>query len=288
MTTERPRTRRVRPVVARVTRFGVIDSRIVSENFVRVTLGTTDESFAADFRYLGFDQWFRLFLPQPGERALVLPLGPIDGWHTRLLGIDESVRPIVRNYTIREARRDERGWQIDVDFVVHRGATGAIDGIAAAWAATALPGDEVGLLDQGRIFNPDDCDVTGSGRYPDHILIVADESGLPGVEGIARSLPAGSRVTAVIEVPSTDEIRELTTSAALDLRWVVRLPGGQSGSAALPALADIDVSPDDYVYLVGEGGFLTEARDALCAAGATRQLIDFCAYWRRAKQPVSA
>jgi NADPH-dependent ferric siderophore reductase len=291
MTTERTTTsnRRVRPVVAAVTRFRVIASRAASANFIRVTLGTDDPRFVAEFRYLGHDQWFRLFLPQPTDsapiarRSLVLPLGELDGWHSRLLAIDESVRPVVRNYTIQAARQDSGGWQLDVDFVVHR-SDGVIDGTAAAWAAAARPGDEVGILDQGHIFNPYACE----NGCPGDILIVADESGLPGVTGIARSLPADVRVTAVIEVAHADDIRELPSSAALQVRWVVRSPHGEPGSAALPALADVTVRPTDYLYLVGEGGFLVEARDRLRAAGASNELIDFCAYWRRAKQPVSA
>lgn len=289
MSTERPSARRVRPVVAAVTRFRVIASQAMSANFVRVTFATDDARFATEFRPLGHDQWFRLFLPQPSEsdpvagRSLVLPLGGLDGWHSRLLAIDESVRPIVRNYTISAARRDQQGWQLDVDFVVHRSG-GTIDGIAAAWAVTARPGDEVGILDQGHIFNPYAC----VGGCPTDILIVADESGLPGVTGIARSLPADVRVTALIEVAHADDIRELPTSAALDVRWVVRAEHGTPGSAALPALADLEVSASAYVYLVGEGGFLAEARDRLRAAGASPDLIDFCAYWRLAKQTVAA
>jgi len=279
MTESLTRTRPRKPESARVAVMHVVATSRVSSGFVRVTLRTdVDEPDA--FEPMGYDQWFRLFLPTPSGR-LELPHGDAEGWYTRWLALDESSRCLVRNYTVRAARPLERGWEIDVDFVVHLSAAGTVDGVAAAWALAARPGDTVGMLDQGVIFAaPESAN--------DRILVLADETGLPGVESIARSIAPGTAVTAVLEVPHADDRRGLATDAELDVHWVVRdddslLPGRAALSAldaVIAAAGDALVERAAYCYVVGEASFVLEARTRLRAAGVPKDAIDFCAYWR--------
>jgi len=264
--------RAVRPREASVRRFVVHATTRPSPGFVRVTLASTGDGFEDDFEYQGFDQWFRLFLPGAGRR-LALPAGPAEGWYSRWLRMDDAVRPEVRNYTIRSARRRGDRWLIDVDFVIHRSAAGAVEGAAAGWAASATPGDEVGLLDQGRIFN------APAGAHP--IIVVADESGLPGVESIARSL-GGRPARYLIEVTDASDIRQLpgVDAAAARIDWLVRPHAARPGSLAQAALAAERVAPSSYVYAVGEAKLALAARRIARTAGVDDERIDFCAYWR--------
>jgi NADPH-dependent ferric siderophore reductase len=268
-------TRPRRPAVARVGEMRVVSTTRVSSGFVRVTLvGSAIEP-------MGYDQWVRLFLPAASGR-LELPHGDAEGWYTRWLALDEAERPVVRNYTVRAARPDPEGWQVDVDLVVHRSpVSGTVEGAAAAWAVSARPGDIVGVLDQGVIFDEPDA------GHPS-ILVVADESGLPAAEGIARSLHPDSRAEFVLEVPHDDDRRPLASTGTINDEWVVR-----NDDAALPgraALARVEsllrargagfAHQGSYAYVVGEASFVLATRALLRAAGVPKHAVHFCAYWR--------
>lgn len=285
MTTAPQRVQAERPRDAVVTRLTVARSVRLSSGFVRVTLTATDPAFDASFRWLGYDQWFRLFFTPPGNGPLLLPEGGAEGWHSRLLALPEDRRCTVRNYTFRDARRDAAGhWELDVDFVVHTDSDGAVDGAAARWAWAARPGDEAGLLDQGVLFTPPHSPAPHSSAT---MTIVAEETGLPGVEGIARSLPEGTSATLLLEIPYADDRRPLASRADLDVRWLPRTdPAAAPGQAALAALADHVLSPDGYVYAAGETGFVQEVRQYARRAGVPADRIDARAYWRLSRPSV--
>ena len=268
MTEQLASDRAVRPADAQVGDFTVLAREQVSPGFVRLTVTSSGDGFDETFRYQGFDQWFRLFLPND-LGVLEPPYGPQEGWYSRWNAIDADRRPIIRNYTIRDARQVDGRWHLDIDFVLHAGGSGEIEGVAARWASTVGPGERIGLLDQGPIFN-----ATADGP----IVIIADESGLPGVEAIARSLN-GRDATYLLEVPQLDDRRELLGA---DPRWQVRPAGTMPGTAALQDLPDIDVDPSSYAYVVGEATFMLAARKHLKECGIGKERMDFCAYWRPA------
>jgi NADPH-dependent ferric siderophore reductase len=266
----------VRPTDVSVQQLRVVRSEVLSSSFVRVTIGSDDPDF--EFAPVGYDQWIRLFVPAHTDQQLTLPDGPAEGWYSRLCAMPEEIRPLVRNYTIREARQTVSGWEFDIDFVVHRSATtGQIEGVGANWALAAVPGTAVGMLDQGRIFAPEDA--TGQ------VFIVADESGLPGIEGILRSLSPSARASVIIEVPHEDDIRALDSEATVDIQWIVREDSPEhrrslAGRAVLAHLDAVTLDPRGYVYAVGEASFVLAARKVAQHAGLPKAAIDFCAYWR--------
>jgi NADPH-dependent ferric siderophore reductase len=268
---ELSRTQPIRPGDAVVEELRVLRTERPSPGFVRVVLTGADAGFGERFTPRGHDQWFRLFLPTAAGE-LALPRGGAEGWYSRWLAIAEDSRPVVRNYTLRATRLTAEGWELDVDFVVHQGADGSVDGVAAGWALAARPGDRAGFLDQGVIFRP-----ATSGR----IVILADETGLPGVEGIARSLAPTASAAVLLEVPHGEDMRDLPTAAEADIRWIVREgPAGRGSSALDPHLDDALFAGADYVYAVGEASFALRVRQRAEAAGVPRDRVDFCAYWR--------
>lgn len=263
----------VKPQDAHVVTLSVVGRERVSPNVVRVTLGGDELDL---FTPLGFDQWFRLFLPREDQDALRLPTRASGLWYVQYLATPKARRPWVRNYTVRAVRPDLR--ELDVDFVVHGDA-----GPASSFALSAEPGDRVGLLDQGIGYHP---------RVPhDWTLLVAEETGLPAVAGICESLPDDARGLAVVEVPEAADAQEFRVPAGVELRWLARdgaRPAGgggldlQPGHLALDAVrsADLPAGPV-YAYAVGESALATGVRRHLVNdRGVPKAHVDFVGYWR--------
>jgi NADPH-dependent ferric siderophore reductase len=327
MSTRRPP---VKPADPRVHRLEVLRSERVSPSFQRVTVVGDD---LHEFGGMGFDQWFRLFLPVPGSDSLRLPRATTSLWYAQYLAIPEAERPHCANYTVREFRPAGRAGagagaagagagpagagagaagaggasraELDIDFVLHRGGSGELEGGAAIWACAARPGDALGLLDQGVLFNaPDDAT---------EIHLVADETGLPGTEGIVRSLHRASVGSVIQEVPTRADVRPLDAPAGVEVTWVVRdeldaRALGALGSGSRPLGGDDDVDgrgaggaggvapgegalaalltrsaadPRAYAYVVGESALATGGRRHLHASGLPKNRITFSGYWKR-------
>lgn len=262
----------VLPEVTRFYRLEVAATERVSPSFQRVTV--TGDSLS-DFVAMGWDQWFRLFTLTPGQSELRLPSRTNRLWYPQWLAIPADERPHCSNYTVRDYRPETH--ELDIDFVVHRNADGDVEGRAAIWATSVEVGAELGILDQGILFNPP--------RTATEIHLVTDESGVPAIEGILRSLDAATRGTAVIEVPLVDDIRELRAPEGIDVTWVPREksedPHGVPGVAALAAVRERPApDPKAYVFVVGESELATGARRHLVAQGLGKDRISFCGFWK--------
>ncbi|MGN7191180.1 MULTISPECIES: siderophore-interacting protein [unclassified Curtobacterium] len=234
------------------------------------------------FPFLGFDHWFRLFVPRPDQDGFRMP--DLDGrrWWPSFLAIPEAVRPHCANYTVAAFRPDAA--ELDVDFVVHCDRDGEPEGRAAIWASAARPGDELALLDQGCIF---DCPPDTS-----EVVIAAEETGLPGVVGIAASLPRDTVGRIIQEVPTAGDVRELDAPAGVVVTWIVRdeTEHDVPGHAALAELQR-HVPSDDrgYAFVVGESRLATEGRRHLHRAGLPKDRITFSGFWKHdARQVVPA
>lgn len=174
----------VKPEVQELLHLTVVRTERLSEHWMRVTLGGGD---IAQFTPMGFDQWFRLFLPLGGDEGLDrLPAkaNKLFGY-LKYLRIPDGMRPVMRNYTVRAYRADgaSGGPEIDVDFVLH--GSGETAGPASRWAQSAEPGESVVIIDEGLGFNPE--------RGVERVVLVADETGAPAVAGVCASLPSRDR-----------------------------------------------------------------------------------------------
>ncbi|GGH42036.1 siderophore-interacting protein [Microbacterium album] len=124
-------SRLIKPDRQELLRLTVRRTERLSPHWMRVTLGGGEID---GFRPMGYDQWFRIFLPLSGEEGLER----IPAKANRLLGylkylrIPDGVRPVMRSYTVRHYRPDspEGGPELDVDFVLRGRA-------ASSWASTA-------------------------------------------------------------------------------------------------------------------------------------------------------
>ncbi|MBF4564558.1 siderophore-interacting protein [Plantibacter sp. VKM Ac-2876] len=268
-------TARIKPDAATLLTLRVVRRSRISPNIARVTLGGGD---IADFTFLGYDQWFRFFIPvsEGGLERLPTKLDMLA--YAKYLAISKSVRPVLRNYTVRDYRRDgPDGPELDIDFVIHGSAAEGTAGPAASWAQSCEVGDAVALLDEGRMFNlPADVD---------RVLLVADETGLPAVAGILTSLPASTVGTAIVEIPSAADAQDVRVPDGVELRWVVREdPHDVPGRAALAAAAALGV-PDTpcYAWVVGEQSLAANVRRLWVRGGMPKERVMFCGYWKVGK-----
>ncbi|HWM72774.1 MAG TPA: siderophore-interacting protein [Nocardioides sp.] len=264
------RVTRVKPEQAELLTLHVVRREQLSPHFVRVTLGGGDVD---RFRYMGFDQWFRLFIPVAEGSLSRLPRKLDMVSYIRYLTISKAVRPVLRNYSVRAFRPDGvDGPELDVDLVIHGSADSAGPGMA--WAQSCEPGDPVGLLDEGIGYNPDPA-LT-------RVLLVADESGLPAAAGVLASLSDEATGHALLEIPSEDDRQELTAPAGVEVEWLVRKDHEQApGQVATEAATDIGVPADPfYGWVVGEQSLPSTVSRQWIRAGVPKQNIMFCGYWR--------
>ncbi|MER0246362.1 siderophore-interacting protein [Streptomyces sp. HSW2009] len=271
----------------------VVRAERLSPSFVRVTFGGEG---LAPFVNGGRDQRLKLFLPQPGQEAPVVPRTNDLSWYPQWRAMDPAVRGVMRTYTVREHRRDPD--EVDIDFALH-GDTGP----ASRWAAAAAPGDRATLLGPTAEENGGvDFQPPGIGGVPlatdrdgtprpgtDWVLITADETALPAVAGILAWLPAGTPAAVWIEVQHADDRQDLPTEAAADITWIVRdqTPAGaaeapEHGQRTVDAVRAAELpAGTPYAWIAGESGTIRALRRHLVGErGFDRKAVKFTGYWR--------
>lgn len=264
-----PGPTRVAAVDPRFIDLEVLRNEQLSPHMRRITLGGDDVSAMTP---QGYDQWFRFFMRRPDQQRLEVPSSATQ-WFPKYLLMRESRRPCIRNYTIRDYRRD--AGELDIDFVTHDDP-----GPGAAWAIDARPGERAALLDEGLLYNDE--------GIPGDVLLVGDESVVPAIAGVCGSLDDQARGTAIIEIGHADDRQEFARPAGLEVHWIER-GRERPAQAGLRALEDHDL-PDGlgYAYLAGEQSLATGARRHLVRhRGMDKQRITFTGYWKVGKSYVS-
>jgi len=264
---------RIKPAAAQMLTLEVLHRERVSPTYMRVTLGGED---LREFEPMGFDQWFRLFLPVTDASLSRLPRTLDTMAYLRYLAISKTDRPVLRNYTVRAFREaGQDGPELDIDFVLHGDEVDG--GPAASWARSCSPGDPAAILDEGVAFNPP------SGRTG-HAVLVADESAAPAAAAILADLPPSVAGDAVIEVPARADIPALEVPTSLAVTWVVReeaAPGSVPGTTALQVASALSAAPSDaYRWVGGEQALASGMRRHWVHTGVPKDAISFCGYWR--------
>ncbi|VVS97971.1 siderophore-interacting protein [Hoeflea sp. EC-HK425] len=207
-------------------------------------------------------------------KLLIPPRGGTPEWpfldqNGRFVWPSGPGRPAVRKYTIRAVDPDA-GW-LDIDFVLHDHA-----GPGSAWAATARPGDVIGLV------GPGGRSVLPAARY----LLAGDETALPSIARLLETLPAQSRGLALIEVADAGEEQAIDNRTAIDIRWLHRgaAPAGTSAvlANAVKALPQPDEVDDLFVWIACEFAAFKAIRVHLRREwGLAKEAHLITSYWRR-------
>ncbi|SNY73003.1 siderophore-interacting protein [Paractinoplanes atraurantiacus] len=229
----------------------VIRVERLTPGMARVTLGGEELD---GFKYGAPDDHVKVFFPEAGAELPVMPTLGEEGLEPPPPG---SPLPIYRDYTIRYLRPEVR--ELDIDFVLHEHGPGG------SWAATAKPGQRVGILGP-----------RGSNLVPytfDWYLLGADETALPALAAWLEQLPAGATVLAFAEVANEQEKHALD-----NVRWLYR-DRGQTLGAAIEQLSL--PGGDGYVWIAGEATGLKPIRRELRGRGLNRKWMEIDGYWKR-------
>lgn len=265
----------VKPESSELIHLSVLRTERLAPHWIRVTLGGGE---IEEFRPMGFDQWFRLFLPIGGDAGLDRVPAKANRMlgYLRFLRIPDGERPVMRNYTVRAYRpaTADAGAEIDVDFVLHGSAADGTAGPASRWAETCTPGEHVLIIDEGLTFNPQ--------RGVDRVVLVGDETALPAIASICASLPETATGTAIIEVPSAEDALEFPHPAGVEVVWNVRPHEFPPGSLALSRLRDLTLPEAPFhAYAAGEQSLASGARKLLVGErGVPKDAVSFCGYWK--------
>lgn len=130
--------------------------------------------------------------------------------------------PLTRKYTVR--RVDPELGTVEIAVVAHGRGPGS------RWAQALAPGDPVHLLGpkSGREAPEPGC----------FLLMVGDETGLPGIARWLEQLPADAVGRVILEVPGPDSVQDLSAPAGVRLTWLVPGEEGPDGQSADGESAD--------------------------------------------------
>jgi NADPH-dependent ferric siderophore reductase len=181
--------------------------------------------------------------------------------HVKLFLDQGDLEPVRRDYTPR--RFDAAARELTVEFALHG------DGPAARWAAQAAPGQRATLGGpRGSFIIPVDYDWH---------LLAGDDSALPAIARRLEELPAGARVTVLLQVPDAADRRTLRSAAQVDLHWV------DDAEDLVRRVRALALPPGEgYAWCAGEAGAMAALRRVLVEEkGHDRHAVRAAAYWKR-------
>lgn len=236
----------------------------LTPGFASVTLGGPA---VRDLVVAGKDQAVRLFFPREGQTALRMPTVSNEAWIAQLLLVPKSVRPWVRNLTVRRVRPADD--EIDIEVALHG------DSATSSWVRRAEPGDPAGIFDIGTTY-----------RLPEHAqgqLLVGDETALPAILSILDETPPSLATQVYLEVAAAADIRSVEAPASVRIHWFSRDDEDlRPGTLVLDAVRRAPLpSGRFYTWVAGESRLATTVRRHLVNdRGVPKRDISFVGYWR--------
>ncbi|MBB4123723.1 DUF2218 domain-containing protein [Martelella radicis] len=241
----------------------VVSTETVTPHMVRVIFSCGDVH-----PYVGGNMHVRLLVPPKGRE----PVWPVVAGDGRIKWPEGEDALLVRVYTIRRVDVDRR--EVSVDFLQHPAADIATPG--ADFARDARPGDRVAFLGPGGGVVPE----------ADKIFLVGDEAALPAIARIAEEVPAGTRLSAIIEVENETEEQPISSAGDLELRWLHRSNDRKNAmhglaDAAKDAIAGLD--RETFVWIACEKADVRDIRRVLKERQHDRKMMYVAWYWERGK-----
>lgn len=293
----------------------------------RVTLG------GEDLAHLGvggptLDLRVRLVVPHTGSTAESVQACLVDmrpeapsgadsfSWYPNWLAHPESLRGVMRTYTVRQLRDTPSGTELTIDVVLHHEGDDASSGPGSRWASLTDVGETVTVVGPNNaLCRADYAGIEWRPGSARNVLLAGDESAVPAVLGILEGLAAGPdsdlwQGHVLLEVPSAEDILDATAPPGVHVTWLPRAntTRGAMLAAALEAVVpapgispgraveDVDVDAsilwetstgtptDRYAWIAGEAGMLKPLRRWLLGpAGMVREQVAIMGYWREGR-----
>ena len=205
--------------------------------------------------------------PKPGGHIKLFfpPEGVV--WPSKDPAAAEIPRPPSRTYTPR--RFDPAQNRLEIEFVRHG------EGLASSWAERARIGERVLIGGPG-------------GGYPvpediSRIVIIADESAMPGAGMVLEALPQGCEAQVICEIADKAEERALSPRVACAPLWLHRtdktVPPGALLEDAVRNMAK--PSGEAYFWVACEAAAMRRIRDLLITQhGVDRARLHVRGYWK--------
>lgn len=285
----------------------------LSPGFVRLELGSPAlADLGVDGPWL--DQRIKLVLPH-GDGPVPSFAGADESWYSTWLDRPVEERGHMRTYTVRDVIGSGDDTRLVIDVVLHDDHGDGQAGPGSAWAARASVGDRVVVLAprRGRPYGGIEFSPGAARR----VLLAGDETAVPAIAGILRDLPSDVVGSALLEVPVSADVQELTAPAGVEVVWLPRdgavlgsllhaaAVGRLGGPVSEVVVGDDEVDPDLwetpaysssgaevavepastddlYVWIAGESKVVTGLRRVLVNdLGLDRRQVAFMGYWRR-------
>ncbi|MBK0022906.1 siderophore-interacting protein [Ochrobactrum sp. S46] len=204
----------------------------------------------------------RLYVPRDSSETLPRPVLSSYGRPVLSNQLDCYV---MRYYTIRDIDA-EAGW-IDIDFVLHEDTGPACD-----FARCAQPGDICGISGPcGKSVKP-----------AKHYLLAGDETALPAIARITKSLPDDAKGLILIDTHDAVGMPEFTNPSGMAQRWISRRPGQKSESyikSVCRAIGETATATNDhFIWIAGEYSDCAALRPHLGKIHKSRHIN--VSYWR--------
>lgn len=253
---------------SRIIRRDVQVARVedITPRYRRIVV-TGDDLIGFPFERFSPGDHVKAFFPDPATGRLLAYRDTGDGWE-----LDGDGVPIHRDYTVRAWDPDSNS--LTLDFVLHA------HGVAGVWARRAQVGDRL-------VVNGPSANQLLPVNYA-HYLAIGDETALPAIARIIEEAPAGSRVTAVIEVADAAEEQRLSGAADVVLQWIHRDSGLVADghvSVLETAVRALQLPPDLsslFVFAAGETGAMKPIRRYLRhELGIPKKQVEVDGYWKR-------
>ncbi len=253
------------------------------------------------------DQRVKIVLGQP------IPAMLTPDWYLVWRELPAAQRPVVRTFTLSEADPGRGLVSIDI-------ACRPVHGPASEFALNATPGTSFLLIgpDAGSAGGSADGIAWRPGPAR-HVLLVGDETALPAIRNILRSLPSEVTGQVVLELPHVQDAVDLHVPDGIAVDVVARgaSPVGrasrhllaswfagplhaprQPGQLREPGLSESGLTAPDqghpliweeaqahptpgrYAWCAGEAQWVAELRRRERSRTATKRASSFMGYWR--------
>ena len=214
-------------------------------------------------------------LPAASVRVL-LPGDPTEvvlpTWAGNEFLFADGSRPTIR--TLTPLRFKPGPLELDVEVVRHG------NGILSAWADTARAGDRVAVSGTGRGYEIDPAVRS--------FLLAGDESALPAICMLLRSLPPEAEVQVLIEVRHLDARLELPAHPGATIQWYQLEAGSAPGDSLVAAVTSAQLDPDARVWAAGEAAAVQRIRHHLFdERGLSRSHAVVRGYWKHGRGSAS-